>query len=192
MNYKEELNKYKKFFYIIGIIYAITLVIFIINKNINKDNIIKDYILSKDFELEDDKIFYKKEISDITYDEYENNKINNINSTYKVLYFDIYTYSLNQHLYDYSNGIETYLTSIYDYRTNIINYTYTINYKTSNIIFKGNFNNNKLTCTNEYAFDAYIDNKDFYCNLIEEYIKDFEDTSIDTITSTKILKYMKK
>ena len=190
----ELLNSHKKAIIIIGII---IIIILILNIYLNSDKVVssnlKNYIINKDFKLDKDGILYEKILSDNTYEEYQNDINNNKESSYQVLLFDIYNYQLTENLYNYTNGINSFLSATYDYTNEKLTYNYRTTYKTSNIIFSGSYDDDDFTCNNEYAFDAYIKgSEDDYCELIEYYIEDFNDIILKTITSTQLLNDMKK
>ena len=190
----DYINSHKKtiIIIIVIIISLILLKIYFKNDNTIRNNV-KNYIISKDFKIDKDNILYEKILSNNTYEDYQKDINNKIESSYQILLFDIYSYQLVENLYNYKDGVNSFLSATYDYKTDTLTYNYRTTYETANIIFSGSYTDDEFVCENEYSFDAYITgNEHDYCDLIEYYIKDFKDITIETITSTKILNDMKK
>ncbi len=193
MDFKELIKFYKKPILTILVFFIVLLLLWGISNTKSTEDKIKSYIITKGFILDTDKILYNKRVSDTTKDDYDENVKNKIDSTFSMLYFDIYSYTLTENLYDYTDGVESFLSANYDYKDNKITYNYQVTYETSNIIYRGTYNNNKFKCENQYAFDAYIEeSEEDYCNAIKGEIIEFKNRALETITSTRILNYMKK
>ena len=179
------------------ILIIIVILLIVLKSYLNSESVIQNnirkYITSKEFVLDKDNIFYEKILSNNTFDQYQTEVKNKNDSTYQELIFDIYSYQLVENLYKYNDGVNIFLSASYNYKSEKLNYSYRTTYKTSNIIFTGSYNNNKFICNTEYQFDTNIENsKEEYCNLIKMYIEEFNNIRLNTITSTKILKDMKK
>ena len=191
--YSEFLLKYKKhiilvlcFLVIFTIIYGIS------NTNGSKRKKIIKAITYSGFTLDDSKLLYEKDIDDKTYEDYKKASANGEKTTYKHLYFDPKTYELIENYLEYDSGTEAVLTAIYDYKHEKLKYTYSIWLEELELTYSGKLSDEGFTCKVKHTLNAGTSNKEDFCFEIEKLVRDFDKERLSTITSSKILNYMKE
>ena len=191
--FNEFLLKYKKhiilviaFLVIVGLINGIS------NMEGNKRRKVIKAITYNGFVLDDDGALYEKNIDNESYETYASNVSRGIKDSYRHLYFDPYSYQLIGNYFEYDDGAEETLTTTYDYRDGSLKYTYNATLEKLDITYSGKLNNKGFTCKNDYAFNAGTSNKDDFCIEIEQKVREFDKVRLETITSAKILNYMKQ
>ncbi|MBR3162270.1 MAG: hypothetical protein IKF19_06035 [Bacilli bacterium] len=136
---------------------------------------IKRYLINREFILEEDDTFYYKKLSNKSIEEYEEDKNNNISSSYDYLYFDIYNKVLSEEINDYIDQYETSININYSFPKEQINYYYRIDYNNNkSIILKGTYDETtkKFECKKEFAHNINInDYKKMFCDYAKIYIE---------------------
>ena len=188
------MRNYKKVFLVVIVIIIILLVIKSLFANKNNEGKITSYISSIGF-TEDSGTLYKKQISDINYDEYSNKKNNGEDVTYEMLYFNTNTYELTEDKIEFSNGIEKSFNPVYNYVDETLTYNYRINIDNTNVIINGEYikDSYEFTCNPTFSYQFNIDNSlDKICDKVREDVEDFYSEAITLIKKPNLINKDKK
>lgn len=178
------------------IIFSIFLILLIISSLIKKfsENKVVNYIESIGFVQDDSSSLFFKQISDLSFEDYNNKKNNDINASYEMLYFNTYTYQLTKDKLEYSNKITKSFNPTYDYINDSLIYTYRINLNDTNIIIDGEYSaeDDNFTCNIVFSYNIDIDSafKDI-CEKIKYDVKDFNYEAITLIKKASIIDIIK-
>lgn len=179
---------------ILGGIFLI-IIIFNIYRNTTSHQF-KRYISNRGFVLEEDKIFYYKQISDTTREQYKKDKANNISSSYDYLYLDIYNNKLFEEINEYNDNYETSLNINYKFSTRKTDFIYRINYNNStNTIFKGEYDevNDDYYCEKEFSHNVDLsDDEDDFCENASYYVESFKKLKSIIFRNDKMVKYLER
>ncbi len=185
-------NKYVK----IGIVFILIVIVFAIIKviiNSNIDDKILKYIEQNGYKLNNDGMYEK--YSNGSEDEYNNNVSKGVNSTYSKDVFDQYNYQITRDTYEYNQGLTSNLIATFDYTDSSLIYTYRINDNSGNInvIYMGDYNDDKFTCSKELSAGVVLsDDEKVICDKIEISILRFNLESRTFFKNADFATYMKK
>ena len=189
-----DVRNYKKIFLVLIIIILIFLVVKSLLDKKNNEEKITDYIISNGFS-EDAGTLYKKQISDINYDEYSNKKDNGEDVTYEMLYFNTNTYELTLDKIEFSNGIEKSFNPVYNYVDETLTYNYRINIDNTNVIINGEYikDSYEFSCSPTFSYQFNTSNAlDKICEKIREDVEDFYSDAITLIKKPNLIDKDKK
>ena len=183
------MNINKKYI-IIAVIALIIILILIISKH-TKDNFEKRLI---NILLENG---YTKDIGTMyAYDnkEYSIQNCNNIDDDCygEIYYFDISSYELIKNEMLVLDNVKFDFTPTYDFKTGVISYYYRVNYQNGSLVFKGDYKDETITCDLDYSYGITVDDKNVYCNNLEEKLADFETYSKMLLNNSQIISKMEK
>ena len=193
--FKEFLLKHRIIITISVVILAIIVLMYAIsNTSGSKRKKIIKAITYSGFTLdsESDNLLYEKDIDSKTYEQYKAGMQNGGVNTYKHLYFDPNSYKLIENYFECDEGAEAVLTATYDYKHDKLSYNYVVKLEELDLIYSGKLDSKGFTCKTDYTLNAGTSNKDDFCLEIEKKVREFETIRLETITSTKILNYMKE
>lgn len=180
----------KKRLIILSVILVVLILVIIIVPSFNKQDIIRDSLTSFGFTASSDNLFYKKDLSDSTYDDYIK-----YGDTYDNLTFSFDNYTLTRNIMSTIDDVDSTYNFTYDYISSNINFIARYVYKDSNSILKGSYNtkNEKYTC--EYEIGYLVDTdmvKDELCNDIKKYIIETEDLNNKIFNENAIFEIKEK
>ncbi len=159
------------------LIVLVVILVIVVGFNIfsNSRNGFDKFLANRGFYLDDDKAFYYKQISDTSISDYEEDKKNNVESSYDYMYFDKYSKKLSEVINEYYDKYESSLNLNYKFSSDKLNYVYRINYEDVNMIIKGSYDNNtdEFKCDREFFHSVNITDKQDFCDNALYYIKSF-------------------
>lgn len=188
------MRNYKKIFLVMVVIIIILLVVKSLFGSKNSEEKITDYISSIGF-TEDSGTLYKKQISDINYDEYSSKKDNGEDVTYEMLYFNTNTYELTKDKIEFSNGIEKSFNPVYNYTNDTLTYNYRISINDTNVRIEGEYikDSYEFTCNPTFSYQFNIDNSlDKICDKVRGDVEDFYSDAITLIKKPNLINKDKK
>ncbi len=189
----EMIYKKKKLIIVIIIIIVILLGAMWLLTRETFDDRLRNYLLANDFVLEDD--LYTKQISDINLDEYYEQIDYGNDSTYEVLYFDIYNYQLLGTTMDYYDGVSNIISSIYDFKNNDLTYTSEVSLDGVTVIFDGSYDGDKrqLVCdVSSSSVNLDSDDINTICDIINNNVEDFYEEATNLIDDQELVEGMRK
>lgn len=185
----------KKIIIIISILVVILGFILIIKITTTPEKEIIKYLESINFTNYKNTNLYSKQLSKKNIDEFNNDVKHNIESSYKIMYFNIETYELTKDKIDYKDGITKNITPTFNYKNNKITYNYRIYYKNTTILIEGTYDikTEIFTCNPTYTYQINIEkSKESICNKVKLEIDNFAYEANTLIEDPKILKNVKE
>ena len=116
-------------------------------------------------------------------------------STYEVLYFDIYNYQLLATNMDYYDGVSMVLSSIYDFKDNSLTYTSEVSLDGVTVIFDGSYDGDKrqLVCdVSSSSVNLDSDDINTICDIINNNVEDFYEEATNLIDDQELVEGMRK
>lgn len=178
----------KKRIVFLSVILLGIIIIVVFLPNIYNDPIRKS-LTSFGFESSDDKLYYNKQLSSTSFEDYSK-----YGDTYDNLSFNFDNYTLNRNYMFYSDDIDVTYNFIYNYSNNNISFIARYVYKESNIILNGEYNvgKDKFICNTEVEYFIELDtSKELLCSDIENVIKETKIIS-DNIFDADTIKTIQK
>ncbi len=179
----------------IGIIFIGVIIILFIIKiiiNINTPNKIVNYIESSGYKLNSAGI-YEKRNSSITKEDYDYYVKIGTNASYSIDTFDQTNFQIIRNSFEYEDGLESNLIATFDYTNNNLIYTYRITKNGVNVIYRGDYKNDKFACSKELSAGVVLgDNETIICKKIEISILRFNLESRTFFKNADMARYMEK
>ena len=183
-------NKYVKIGVIfVGIVIVLAIIRAIINGNI--DSKIVKYIEQNGYKLNSDNVYEK--YSSGSEEEYNKNVSKGISASYSIDTFDQENFQITRDTYEYDSGLTSNLIATYDYTDSSLIYTYRVTDNNVNVIYMGDYNNDKFTCGKELSAGVVLsDSEKLICDKIEISILRFNLESRTFFKNADFASYMKK
>lgn len=185
------MNKYIK----IGIIIVIVTIIALIIKMFltgNTEDKIFDYIENQGYTLNENGL-YEKNINNLTEEDYNYYVSLNTNIDYGKDTFDPKNFQIIRNSFEYQDKLTSNLIATYDYTNSTLIYTYRIMGDNLNVIYRGDYNNQKFNCTKELASGVVLNKSDdLICKKVEISILKFNLEATTFFKNANFDKYLKK
>lgn len=184
-----KLNK-KKIIFIIGGGVLFLFLLLLVTYRTPTQKVTK-LLVKNGYTHENDSALYSKQISNLNYNQYEEQVKEGNSSLYEENYFDTKQYEFIKVKMEYSDGIQTNFTPQYDYKNSILSYTYRVTIMDkSSVIFEGSYNSDfdSLVCENSYTYHFDIEgNENVFCDKIKIEVKKFYEEMINLIKDANLV-----
>ena len=132
---------------------------------------------------------YTKQLSELSEEEYYNNKENNIDAFNKEMFFNPDNYQIQTLSSDYYQGLTTIFTATYDFKEELLSYTHELNYSTKTYIFEGyltEYNHLECNVINDSSNSITTHEKNTICSTINDLVLDCKNQEEELFKDNKI------
>lgn len=183
-------QKYIKFGIIFLIILIIGLVVKFVFESQTKDKIF-DYVEQEGYVLNQYGL-YEKTSSVMTKEDYDYYVSSNQKAEYTKDTFDPANFQMIRNTYEYQDKLTSNLVATYDYKDKTLIYTYRVEGDNVNIVYMGNYNQDKFTCEKGVSVGVNINSDTVVCKKIELSILNFNLESLTFFKNANLANYMAK
>ena len=183
-------KKYIKIGIIFIVVVIILLVIKVVLKNNTKDSLI-DYVISHGYTLNQDGL-YEKYNSSLTKDDFDYYVSINKEVEYTKDTFDSYNFQMIRDSFEYKDKLTSNLIATYDYKDSTLIYTYRVTGDNVNVLYMGDYNNQKFTCEKGVSSGVLLNSDTLMCQKIELSIMKYDLEARTFFKNANLANYMKE